>query len=277
VVPVQDRFDELGGRIRAEVTKAVEASYRRAGLAGEFCPDGRTRLKILSPFRAETSPSFRLHLHGDRRGRWDDYGAGPDGGDIIAFVARLHHESMGRATMQLAQVMGLEVPTQATPKLADFRQSLRDQLPSPEIVARLHDNLWKQPGRLDFLRKVRGLGNAMIEDAALGSWCHRVTIPVHSGDRRRALDIRVHRPDGSAGDEMRGWRGQRNGEAGTRSAKLFLPPGWQPPVPGEAVVWTDGELDAPLLADPGFRAIANVCGAGHLPLNGDVEFGGGCA
>jgi 5S rRNA maturation endonuclease (ribonuclease M5) len=50
-------------------------------------------IKIASPFRSETKPSFQICLSGEFEGRWHDFGTGEDG-DIFDFYAKIYGSSI---------------------------------------------------------------------------------------------------------------------------------------------------------------------------------------
>jgi len=264
-------FETLRRSIKERAGANAEDTYRLAGLTIELRPDSAARLKRLCEFHQEKTPSFKIDL---RSGRWRCHGA-CHGGDVIDFAARLHRESQGHATMRLAETLGLAVPIVERTKPASTTDKLRDLLPSHAIVERLRANLAKLPERHRYLQVVRGLSEAMIDEAAMGMWRDRYALPVYSADRSEVLGIRLYKPDTDSGDKMQGWRGERDGEPGTGSPKLFFPPGWTQPTRDETVYYTEGELDCLLLADCGFRTLTSTFGAGHLPLNGSVDFAGG--
>jgi len=271
-------FETLRRSIKERVVASTQETYRLAGLTIDLKPDSAARLKGLCPFHSEKAPSFKIDL---RTGRWRCHGACHDGGDVIDCTTRLHHESSGRATMRLAEALGLAVPIVERAKPASAKDNLRDQLPSHSIVERLRANLARLPDRRKYLQLVRGLSEAMIDEAAIGVWRDRYALPVYSTGRSEVLDIRLYLPDAKdANDKMQGWRSERGKEGepgyqpGTGSPKLFFAPGWRQPIRDETVLFTEGELDCLLLTDLGFRALTNTCGAGHLPMNGSVDFAG---
>lgn len=250
-------FDALRDKIKTQAAEDPEATYRVAGFDGELTPDGTTRLKTTCPFHIETKASFKIDLAGSYAGRWRCYGACRDGGDIIDYCARTERVSQGRATMIMAERLGLEVPRREKTKAADGRRNLREQVPSPEIIARLRMNLQAQPERLEFLQERRGLSESIIAEAQLGLWRDRIAIPVFSADRGELFDVRLYLPDaGDEDDKMQGWK------IGTGSARLFYPPGWRTPTADESLVIAEGEFDTLLLSDLGFRALSNTNGAG---------------
>jgi putative DNA primase/helicase len=63
---------------------------------------------VLSPWRAEKTPSLSVRLSGERAGHWADFGGERRGADLVSLYAELHGIDQGPAAVELARRHGLE-------------------------------------------------------------------------------------------------------------------------------------------------------------------------
>jgi hypothetical protein len=254
-------WDSVRQEIRSRAAGDVVGTYRQLGYDGPLRKDG-PRYKGLCPFHSETTPSFVVGGSDQHAGRWKCFGCG-DGGDAVDFVARKNGVSRGEATKRAANSLGIDLPKPASKQepQAGPPDTLRRQDPSLGIVACLQAELEKLPDKQAFLTEQRCLSPATIAEARLGFHPHSgcYAIPVFTPDGKDVLDIRLYRPAGDGGDKMKPWK------QGIGKARLYYPPGWTPPEPGDSLTITEGEMDALLVYSLGWRAVTNTNGADAWP------------
>ena len=98
----------MAGLIKREDIEAVRERARIEDVAGEHVtlkPAGVGSLKGLCPFHDERTPSFHVRPH---LGLFHCFGCG-EGGDVIAFVEKIHHLSFTEAVEYLAGRTGVQL------------------------------------------------------------------------------------------------------------------------------------------------------------------------
>ena len=98
----------MAGLITREDIEAVRERARIEDVAGEHVtlkPAGVGSLKGLCPFHDERTPSFHVR---PQLGLFHCFGCG-EGGDVIAFVEKIHHLSFTEAVEYLAWRTGVQL------------------------------------------------------------------------------------------------------------------------------------------------------------------------
>ena len=201
--------------------------------------------KIFAPWRQESTPS--VHIYDD--GKWWDFGAGI-GGDVIDFVGYYFFGTGYNPDVHFTEVVdrigGLDIrplPAQIT----------RPAPPKPKLTISLEQCIdWHttMPTPRRAYWHSRGLSDATIDSYFLGWDGKRYTIPllyrlVPFGIKRRQSDI----ADGI-------------------DAKYIMQTGSRAGIFNADVLWTadtcvicEGEIDAMLLTQHGYRAVTSTAGA----------------
>jgi DNA primase len=203
--------------------------------------------KIFAPWRKEDTPS--VHVYED--GTWWDYGAGK-GGDVIDFVGYFRFGNAYSPDTHFLQIVDMLGGLDITPSPA---QSKRPSPEKPKLAITIeqiqewHDTM--PLARWDYWRS-RGLNDRAISHFKLGWDGMRYTIPglyrnVPFGiKRRKARDV----DDGIDAKYV--------SVTGSRVGIFNADTLWT----AVSVVICEGEIDAMLLEQHGYRAVTTTGGAG---------------
>jgi DNA primase len=202
--------------------------------------------KIYAPWRQESTPS--VHVYDD--GSWWDFGAGI-GGDVIDFVGYLFFGTGYNKDVHFAEVVdrlgGLDIrPLPA--------QVNRPAPPKPKLTIDLEQCIdWHttMPTQRRAYWHSRGLSDATIDSYFLGWDGRRYTIPL----LYRLVPFGVKRRQSDVADGI--------------DAKYIMTTGSRAGIFNADVLWTadtcvicEGEIDAMLLTQLGYRAVTSTAGAG---------------
>ena len=209
--------------------------------------DGKV-VKVLSPFREETKPSFDVHLEGEYAGRWKDWATG-EVGDIFSFYAYRHdldcRVDFPTVLEGIAQEFGISVDGKA--KAGRKLRRKRD----PEEVLRGFQDALKNSEVLSGLKQQRGLSDETIVHFNLGRWQNDLVFPVRDASGA-IVGYKVH-------------HGPHLKPAGTKAKtgegiKVQLYP--LSNLDADPLVICEGEPDVWRLHTAGIRAVTGTAGAG---------------
>ena len=225
-------------------------------------PDNQNEsVKIRSPFREETDPSFHINLNGKYAGRWHDFGCSKDG-DIFDFYALKHNldckTDFKRVLDSIVRDFGIPLNGQVeikkklpesrqkkTPE--DILQGFRDALGGSEI--------------LNDLKIRRGISDETIAYFKLGRWHNKVVFPLRdiSGC---ILGFKVHKgphlkPDGTKAKKGEGIKAQLYPLSNLNADTMLI---------------CEGEPDVWRLHTEGREAVAGTAGAATWRESWDACF-----
>lgn len=132
-------------------------------------------IKVPSPFRDETKPSFQVHLGGEFDGRWHDFGTGEDG-DIFDFYQKQYGLSGKFADTISRLCADFDISPEsikATPRPGNIVQAATSKTRATKsydtewIIPQIDKLLRNEEGSLDYL-KGRGIEEATAVNFNLG-------------------------------------------------------------------------------------------------------------
>lgn len=203
--------------------------------------------KIFAPWRQESTPS--VHVYDD--GRWWDYGAGI-GGDVIDFVGYYFFGTAYNPDTHFTEIVDKLGALDIRPLPA---QIIRPKPEKPKLSISLEQCVeWHEampPLRRAYWHS-RGLNDATINEFFLGWDGRRYTIPL----LYRLIPFGVKRRQSDVADGI--------------DAKYIMTTGSRAGIFNSDVLWgasascviCEGEIDAMLLHQLGYRAVTSTAGAG---------------
>ena len=213
-------------------------------------PNDSNEMKTTCPFHNDNSPSFSINAE---TGAFNCFAPSCDkGGGIVEFISEYKNIDRGKAKKLLKEnYPDFEVPDYKKNKKKKKKKKQPPPIDESE-VNKWHMILKNSEKLLDYLLNERGITIETIEEFKLGWDGSRITIPIH-GEAGKIRNVRKYKPK-SKGDQSK----VISYGKGYGSARLF-------PIKNlvyEEILLVEGELDAILANQMGYKAMTATGGAG---------------
>ena len=195
----------------------------------------------------EEGRSLRVHLRGDKKGVWQDFASGTEGGDIIELWKSCHGVDLAKAIIEIHEYLGL--PREERKKKAYFKPEHPPYEELKDVVLR-------------YLTDARKISKDTLDLFCITSKGRDVIYPSYKDDEL------IHWKKISIDRTPKGDK-KVSSSTGTQHC-LF---GWQASeMAGRSIVICEGELDAMSLHDYGYVALSVPYGGGAGDKQKWVDF-----